>query len=78
MLLPALEAGLVERMRPDGRTCLVRVGRTLGQVIRQLADPVLNSWPLVLLGLFSSRFNPVSAAESAVGPDCVKTRTRGE
>ena len=30
MLLPALEADLVERMQPDGRTCLVRVGRTLG------------------------------------------------
>ena len=27
MVLPALEVDLVEGMRPDGRSCLVRVGR---------------------------------------------------
>jgi len=39
MLLPALEADLVERMRSDGRTCRIRVGRTLGA-----GDPV-TGWP---------------------------------
>ena len=66
MLLPALEADLVG-CDPMVELAWSASGGHSGLVIRQLADPVLNSWPLGLLGLFSNRFNPVSAAESAVG-----------
>ena len=42
MLLPALEADLVERMPPVGRTCLVRVGRTLGAGVPNRIEHVLD------------------------------------